>query len=75
MRRAGRVVANTQGVLVLRSEQSEPPEIGAPIFDDQLEELGTVVDVFGPVERPFLAVSPAEGISAAETLSEIVYLR
>ncbi len=74
MRRAGRVVARAQGVLVVRGAGDEPPDIGTTVVDAQLERLGTVVDVFGPVNGPYLAVSPTNR-GAADILSEVVYLR
>lgn len=74
MRRAGRVVARAQGVLVVRGAGGDPPDIGTTVVDAQLDALGTVVDVFGPVTRPYLAVSPTTP-GAADALSAVVYLR
>jgi RNA-binding protein len=33
------------------------------------------VDVFGPVERPYLAVSPAEGVRLAPLVGTALYAR
>lgn len=75
MRRAGRVVGNAQGVAVLRSSESDPPEIGTRVLDDRLEPVGNVVDVFGPVEHPYLAVTPTVDVAPSELLGEVLYLR
>jgi len=32
------------------------------VLDDDLEGVGRVVDVFGPVSRPHLAVTPDDGV-------------
>jgi RNA-binding protein len=45
------------------------------VVDEDLEEVGRVVDVFGPVERPFLAVSPDDGVSPALLLDRPLYAR
>lgn len=75
MRRAGRVTGIAQGVAVLRAEGDEVPEIGETVVDDRLDEVGTVVDVFGPVGRPYVAVSPTEGIDSPGLLSSVLYVR
>lgn len=58
MKRAGTVVGTAQGVAVVRSDDDEYPDVGTALVDENLDDVGTVVDVFGPVERPYLAVSP-----------------
>jgi len=79
MRRAGEVVGTAQGVAVCRTprveEDTDPPAIGTTVVDESLEELGRVVDVFGPVDRPYLAVSPDEGVDPATLIGRRVYSR
>ena len=67
MRRAGEVVRSAQGLAVVRSAGEDPPEVGATLVDDSLTEVGEVVAVFGPVERPYVAVKPR-----AEPVASIV---
>jgi len=74
MRRAGTVVGTAQGVAVVRSDDGSHPDAGADLVDEQLEPVGTVVDVFGPVERPYLAVSPVDR-RIATLAGEPVYAR
>lgn len=57
MKRAGTAEGVAQGVLVVRSQDREHPDVGTEIIDDSLDTVGHVVDVFGPVERPYLTVS------------------
>ena len=61
MRRAGEVVRTAQGVAVVRVPDEVYPDVGTTLVGENLEAVGRVVDVFGPVERPDLAVSPAAG--------------
>ncbi|MFB6133444.1 MAG: H/ACA ribonucleoprotein complex subunit GAR1 [Halanaeroarchaeum sp.] len=75
MRRAGSVTRIAQGLLVLRSDGSDHPDIGAQVIDESLDDVGRVVDVFGPVDRPYLAVSPAEDVHPPSLIGATVYLR
>lgn len=74
MRRVGTVVRTAGGVAVARSPDESHPDIGRAVVDDTLETVGRVVDVMGPVSRPYLVVSPADG-SPAELLNERLYVR
>jgi RNA-binding protein len=75
MRRAGDVVRTAQGVAVVRCPDGEYPDPGTTLVDEHLADVGRVVDVFGPVERPYLAVSPAEGVTLAPLVGHPVYAR
>jgi RNA-binding protein len=77
MRRAGTVTRTAQGLLVVRCEGADYPDIGSECVDEGLDAVGRVVDVFGPVERPYLAVSPAEERAdrAALLVGETLYVR
>jgi len=57
MRRLGEVARTAQGLAIVRSPDEHYPDIGTPVVDESLDDVGTVVDVFGPVERPYVAVS------------------
>ena len=58
MKRAGTAVGTAQGLVVVRCPDSESPAVGTELVDDSLQSAGYIVDVFGPVERPYLAVTP-----------------
>lgn len=60
MKRAGEVVRVAQGLAVARSPDDSHPDIGTRLVDQNLSTVGSVVDVFGPTERPFLAVDPTD---------------
>jgi len=57
MKRLGEVVRTAQGLAIVRSPDQNYPDIGTAVVDEGLEEVGRVVDIFGPVERPYVAVS------------------
>lgn len=73
MERLGRTHRIAQGLAIVRVD--ELPRIGTEVVDDQLDVVGTVVDVFGPVENPFAAVSPADSRPLAPLLGEPLYVR
>lgn len=75
MHRAGTVVRISQGRLVLRAPGTEHPEIGETLHDESLEQVGRVVDVFGPIERPYLTVTPADSVHPPSLLNSPLYVR
>ncbi|NJE60504.1 Gar1/Naf1 family protein [Thermococcus sp. 21S7] len=57
MRRLGKVSHYAkQGFLILRTDWV--PSLNDPVVDKKLTVVGVVKDVFGPVNRPYVAVKP-----------------
>ena len=75
MKPVGEVVRTSGGIAVVRSPDEGHPGIGAAVVDDQLTAVGRVVDVFGPVERPYVAVSPNDDATLARLIGAKVYAR
>ena len=75
MDRLGEVVRTAQGLLVLRAPDDATPDVGTMVVDESLDEVGRVVDVFGPVSRPYVAVSPDGDRRLALLLGEKLYAR
>ena len=78
MHRVGQVVRTAQGLAVLRAEpdgEDHRHVIGTMVLDDSLEEVGRVVDVFGPVDRPYLAVTPDRGVHLPALVGSTLYAR
>ena len=75
MERLGTVSRTAAGVAVVRLDDDDRPEIGREVVDESLSTAGRVVDVFGPVARPYVAVSAAEGRSLAGLLGTKLYVR
>ena len=74
MRRIGQVVRATSTVAVARSRDDSYPDVGTELIDEDLEDVGQVVDVFGPVGCPYLAVVP-EAENPATLVGHTVYAR
>jgi RNA-binding protein len=75
MQRLGTVSRTAQHLLVVRCDDAAHPDIGATAVDESLSRVGRVVDVFGPVDRPYVAVTPADGVRAASLVGERLYAK
>ena len=74
MRRVGTVERFAQGLAVARAADDDPPSVGDAVVDESLVEVGHVVSVFGPVDRPYVAVKPTER-DPASLFDEPLYAR
>jgi RNA-binding protein len=75
MKRVGDVVRVAQGLAVARCPDDDHPDIGRAVLTDDLEYAGRVVDVFGPVERPYVAVTPDDDVRLATLVGKPLYAR
>lgn len=75
MNRVGEVVRTAQGLAILRGVGDDRPEIGLAVIDENLDPVGRVVDVFGPVERPYVAVDPDGNVRLPGLLGQVLYTR
>jgi RNA-binding protein len=75
MKRVGEVVGVAQGLVIVRSPDDGYPAVGTELLTEELTAVGRVVDAFGPAARPYVAVTPTEGVSPASLLGERLYAR
>jgi RNA-binding protein len=75
MRPIGEVVRAAQGLAIVRLPDDAHPDLGARVVDADLESVGRVVDVFGPVDRPYVAVTPDQGHNPASLIGARLYER
>ncbi|MGY5876284.1 MAG: Gar1/Naf1 family protein [Candidatus Thorarchaeota archaeon] len=76
MKRLGTVLhVSKRGSIIVRTDQS--PSIGyhSVVLDKQANKVGTVVDVFGPVKEPYVAVKPDRKVDAERLIGQILYLK
>lgn len=73
MHRLGTVDRTAQGLAIVRVD--ETPDIGETVIDESLTEVGTVVDVFGPVDQPYAAISVSDRARLPELLGDPLYAR
>jgi RNA-binding protein len=74
MHRVGTVTRVTQGLAIARSEDDHP-EIGQEVLDEDLSTVGRIVDVFGPVEEPYVAIDLQDRREPASVLGSKLYAR
>ena len=75
MERVGTVSRTAQGLAIARCPDSDHPDIGESVVDENLDTVGRVVDVFGPVEQPYVAISPNDRDGVAAFVGSKLYTR
>ncbi len=75
MQRVGTVSRTAQGLAIVRCADDAHPDIGVGVVDESLSSVGRVVDVFGPVDRPYLAISPKGSVRLPDLLGTKLYAR
>ncbi|MDG5778285.1 Gar1/Naf1 family protein [Haloarculaceae archaeon H-GB2-1] len=75
MKRVGDVRRVAQGLAIARCPDTDHPDIGTSVLDENLDDRGRVVDVFGPVGRPYVAISPANDVHLASLVGTTLYAR
>jgi RNA-binding protein len=80
MRRIGTVVRTPGGLAVARLAADDPdddqlPAIGTELVDEHLDSVGRVVEVMGPIDRPYVVVSPAADRTGAALVGTTCYAR
>jgi len=75
MKRLGTVHRIAGNLLVLTAADADHPPIGTTAIDETLSTVGRVVDVFGPVEDPYLAVSPDANTADPGLVGATLYWR
>jgi len=75
MNRLGDVVRIAQGLAVVRCPAEGYPAVGTATVTEDLEAAGEVVEIFGPVDRPYCAVTPNDDVRLATLVGETLYSR
>ncbi|XVH30829.1 H/ACA ribonucleoprotein complex subunit GAR1 [Haloferacaceae archaeon DSL9] len=75
MQRVGTVSRTAQGLAIVRCPGPDHPRIGAAIVDESLSTVGRVVDVFGPVDTPYVAVTPNDEGALVSLVGQKLYAR
>lgn len=73
MERLGTVDRIAQGLLVVTTDTEA--SVGSEVVDQDLQSIGTLVELFGPVESPYAVVAPVDDADLTSRLGEPVYVR
>jgi len=73
LKRLGRVLhlSNNNNLILRTKTQIKPQTI---VLDDQLNHIGKINDVFGPVTNPYIAIKPSVK-NPNKYVGQILYLR
>jgi RNA-binding protein len=76
MRRLGKALhISKRGSLILRTDKTPPIGPQALVLDKEANKIGTILDVFGPVNNPYVSIRLYEGIDAQKLVGQPLYLR
>lgn len=64
MSASGKVLRLGRRGLIVRSSASV--KLGQEAFDGKRRRIGTVSEIFGPVNSPYVVIKPASGISGSQ---------
>jgi len=73
LKRLGKVLhVSSSGNLVVQANIA--PEIGSKVVDEKLKEVGSVYDVIGPVNSPYVTIRPIERSEADKYVGKPLYI-
>jgi len=79
LRRLGTALHAVQNKLIVQGDQAAGNEIDFPranswVVDQKRTRVGKVLDVFGPVNHPYIIVRPNRGVDAAAHVGKKLYV-
>ena len=76
LRRLGKVLhISKRGSIILRTDKTPPIGSRSVVLDKKAQEVGTNIDVFGPVKEPYVAVRPRNDFDPSKLVGQMLYLR
>jgi RNA-binding protein len=75
LRRLGTVLhISHRGSIIVRTEKVPPVGNKSIVFDKRAQEIGIIVDVFGPVRNPYVAIRPSKEFDTKKLVGQILYM-
>ena len=75
MRRLGTVLhISNRGSIIVRTEKVPPVGSKSIVFDKRAQEIGIIIDVFGPVKNPYLAIRPNKEFDSKKLVGQVLYI-
>ncbi|MGY5855396.1 MAG: Gar1/Naf1 family protein [Candidatus Thorarchaeota archaeon] len=76
MRRLGKVLhISKRGSIILRTDKTPSAGSRSIVLDKKAREVGIIIDVFGPVKEPYVAVRPRRDFDPSKLVGQMLYLR
>lgn len=76
LKRLGKVLhISKRGSIILRTDKT--PSVGSRsvVLDKKAQEVGQIIDVFGPVKEPYVAVRPRPQFDTSKIVGQMLYLK
>ena len=81
MKRLGIALHTVQNKIIVQSEQAVGsgsgetiPRASSWVVDQKRTRIGRVLDVFGPINHPYMIVRPNKGVDAAAHVGKKLYI-
>ncbi|MHA2119471.1 MAG: H/ACA ribonucleoprotein complex subunit GAR1 [Candidatus Thorarchaeota archaeon] len=76
MRRLGKVLhISKRGSIIIQTDKTPPIGGRSIVLDKKAQEVGTIIDVFGPVKTPYVAVRPKRKTDPNKLVGQLLYLK
>jgi len=76
LKRLGKVLhISKRGSIILQTDKTPPVGGRSVVLDKKAQEVGTIVDVFGPVKTPYVAVRPKRRTDPHKLVGQMLYLQ
>jgi RNA-binding protein len=66
---------STRGSIIVRTEKAPSAGSKSIVFDKRAQEIGSIVDVFGPVKNPYVAIRPIKDLDTTKLVGQILYIQ
>ena len=79
MKRLGTALHAVQNKLIIQSKQivgseTDIPRTNSWVVDQKRTRVGKVLDIFGPINHPYIIVRPNRGVDAAAHVGKKLYI-
>ena len=76
MKRLGKVLhISKRGSIILRTDRTPPVGSRSIVLNKKAQEIGTIIDVFGPVKEPYVAIRPKRDFDTSKLVGQMLYLK
>lgn len=76
LRRLGKVLhISKRGSIILRTDKTPPVGDRSIVLDKKAQEVGNIIDVFGPVKTPYVAIRPKDKTDPKKLVGQMLYLQ
>ena len=76
MRRLGKVLhISKRGSIILRTDKTPPVGSKSVVLDKKAQEVGEIIDIFGPVKEPYVAIRPNRNFDPSKLVGHMLYLK